>query len=34
MEVYGIVALVVGFSAIGFSLYLALHVAKQRDLRE
>lgn len=34
MQVYGIVALIVGFTAIGFTLYLALRVAKKRDLRE
>lgn len=34
MQVYGIVALIVGFFAIGLTLYLALGVAKKRDLRE
>lgn len=34
MQVYGIVVLIVGFTAIGLTLYLALRVAKKRDLRE
>ena len=34
MQVYGIVALIVGFFAIGLTLYLALCVTKKRDLRE